>query len=52
MWGRDHGGGEIISLLRAMDDSLSRKEEDPWIGRLLQSSKRREHEGFALLTTL
>ena len=29
MWGRDHGGGEIISLLRAMDDSLSRKEEDP-----------------------
>ena len=48
--GRDHGRGEIISLLRAVDDSLSRKEEVPW--RVFQPPGRRDREGFAPRTAL
>lgn len=42
--------GEIISLLRAMDDSLSRKGGSS--EGCYNHPRRREHEGFALLTTL
>lgn len=45
--GRDQGRRRNLSFLRAVDDSLSRKEEDP--SRVFQPPRRREHDMTDLL---